>query len=121
MPEKIMTAVIAAAGSATRMWPASKVCPKELFPLGKIPAIVNLVWELMDAGIDEVIIVTAGRTGAAMKALFDPSNAAPEKIAGDPLGRRFQAKRPPRRATRAGASGPPRKTGRPRAAPSAGA
>ena len=65
------------------MWPASKVCPKELFPLGKIPAIVNLVWELMDAGIEEVIIVTAGRTGAAMKALFDPSNAAPEKIAGD--------------------------------------
>jgi len=90
MPEKIMTAVIAAAGSATRMWPASKVCPKELFPLGKIPAIVHLVWELMDAGIEEVIIVTAGRTGAAMEALFDPSNAAPEKIAGDPLVRRFQ-------------------------------
>src|SRR2546422_6757428 len=108
MPEKIMTAVIAAAGSATRMWPASKVCPKELFPLGKIPAIVNLVWELMDAGIDEVIIVTAGRTGAAMKALFDPSNAAPEKIAGDPLVRRFQEKLRRGEVTLMGQSGPDR-------------
>ena len=32
-------AVIAAAGSASRMWPASKIIPKELFPLGKVPAL----------------------------------------------------------------------------------
>src|SRR5438874_1451224 len=90
MAEKITTAVIAAAGSATRMWPASKVYPKELFPLGRISVIVHLVWELMDAGIKEIIVVTAGRAGSAMQALFDPSNAPPEKIAGDPLVRRFQ-------------------------------
>ena len=90
MPEKIKTAVIAAAGLATRMWPASKVCPKELFPLGKIPVIVHLVWELMDAGIEEIIVVTAGRTGDAMRALFDSSIPAPEKVADDPLVRRFQ-------------------------------
>src|SRR3954462_6630962 len=90
MPEKITTAVIAAAGSATRMWPSSKVYPKELFPLGRIPVIVHLVWELTDAGIEEIIVVTSGRTGAAMEALFDPSNAAPEKISGDPLVRRFE-------------------------------
>src|SRR5882724_11566662 len=90
MPEIIKTAVIAAAGSATRMWPSSKVCPKELFPLGKIPVIVHLVWELMDAGIEEIVLVTADRTGDAMRALFDPSVPAPEKIAGDPLVRRFQ-------------------------------
>ncbi len=89
MPEKITTAVIAAAGSATRMWPASKVYPKELFPLGRIPVIVHLVWELLDAGIEEIIVVTAGRTGPAVEALFDPSSA-PEKIAGDPLIKRFQ-------------------------------
>jgi UTP--glucose-1-phosphate uridylyltransferase len=90
MPEKITTAVIAAAGSATRMWPASKVYPKELFPLGRVPVIVHLVWELIDAGIEEVILVTAGRAGAAMQALFDPSVAAPGKIADDPLVQRFQ-------------------------------
>src|SRR3954471_24300302 len=90
MPEKITTAVIAAAGSATRMWPASKVYPKELFPLGKIPVIVHLVWELMDAGIEKIIVVTAGRTGAAMEARFNPSNAAPDKISADPLVKRFQ-------------------------------
>src|SRR6266403_2230083 len=89
MPEKIKTAVIAAAGSATRMWPASKVYPKELFPLGRIPVIIHLVWELMDAGIGEIIVVTAGRAGPAMEALFDPSNA-PQKLAADPLVRRFQ-------------------------------
>ena len=90
MPEKITTAVIAAAGSATRMWPASRSYPKELFPLGRIPVIVHLVWELLDAGIEQIIIVTAGRTGPAVEALFDPSNPAPEKIAGDPLVQRFQ-------------------------------
>src|SRR5260370_38496157 len=90
MPEKIKTAVIAAAGSATRMFPASKVFPKELFPLGRMPVIVHLVWELMDAGIEEVILVTAGRTSEAMRALFDRSMPAPEKIANDPLVRRFE-------------------------------
>ena len=90
MPEKITTAVIAAAGSATRMWPASKVYPKELFPLGRIPVIIHLVWELMDAGIEEIIVVTSGRACGAVAALFDQANAAPEKIAGDPLVRRFQ-------------------------------
>jgi UTP--glucose-1-phosphate uridylyltransferase len=72
------------------MFPASKVFPKELFPLGRIPVIVHLVWELMDAGIEEIILVTAGRTSEAMRALFDPSMPAPEKIANDPLVRRFE-------------------------------
>src|SRR5258708_35796361 len=88
MPEKINSAVIAAAVTATRMWPSSKVCPKELFPLGKIPVIVHLVWELMDAGIEEIVLVTADRTGDAMRALFDPSVPPPEKIGGGRLVRR---------------------------------
>src|ERR1051326_489740 len=90
MPEKIKTAVIAAAGQATRMWPASKVCPKELFPLGKIPVIVHLVWELMDAGIEHIVIVAAPHNSEFMSKLFDAKNPAPAKLADDPLGERFE-------------------------------
>jgi UTP--glucose-1-phosphate uridylyltransferase len=89
-PEKITTAVIAAAGQGTRMWPASKVFPKELFPLGKIPVLVHLVWELMDAGIEHVIIVAAPHNSGFLSALFDPKCLPPEKLAADPLVKRFQ-------------------------------
>ena len=90
MPENVTTAVIAAAGSATRMWPASKVVPKELFPLGRVPAIVHLVWELLDAGIRRIVVVVAAETAVEMRGLFDPEVRAPEKIANDPLVQRFQ-------------------------------
>jgi UTP--glucose-1-phosphate uridylyltransferase len=90
MLQKITTAVIAAAGQATRMWPSSKVFPKELFPLGKIPVIVHLVWELMSAGIENVVIVAAPHNSGFMAGLFDPSRGAPEKLLADPLVRRFQ-------------------------------
>ncbi len=88
--ENVTTAVIAAAGSATRMWPASKVVPKELFPLGRVPAIVHLVWELLDLGIRRIVVVVAAETSAEMRGLFDPEVRAPEKIANDPLVQRFQ-------------------------------
>jgi UTP--glucose-1-phosphate uridylyltransferase len=90
MPDKIATAVIAAAGQATRMWPASKVCPKELFPLGKIPVIAHLVWELIDAGIEHIVIVAAPHNSGFMATLFDPKIPAPEKLANDPIVKRFQ-------------------------------
>ena len=90
MPEDVTTAVIAAAGSATRMWPASKTVPKELFPLGRVPAIVHLVWELLDVGVRRIVIVVAKETSALMSGLFDREVCAPEKIANDPLVQRFQ-------------------------------
>jgi UTP--glucose-1-phosphate uridylyltransferase len=90
MTENVTTAVIAAAGSATRMWPASKTVPKELFPLGRVPAIVHLVWELLDAGVRRIVIVVAAETSVLIRGLFDPNVRAPEKIANDPLVQRFQ-------------------------------
>jgi UTP--glucose-1-phosphate uridylyltransferase len=92
MPEfqKITTAVIAAAGQASRMWPASKVFPKELFPLGKIPVIVHIVWEFMDAGIENIVIVAAAHNREYVAALFDPSIPPLPKLLNDPLVRRFQ-------------------------------
>src|SRR5947207_1141075 len=79
------TAVIAAAGSATRMWPASKVIPKELFPVGKLPVIVNLVSELASAGIKKVILVVSEQSLPLMHALFDRSIGPPSKLAEDPV------------------------------------
>src|SRR5713226_194019 len=87
----IDTAVIAAAGSATRMWPASKVIPKELFPLGKLPAIVHLVSELAAAGIRNVILVVSEQSLSLIRALFDPSIAPPSKSKTDPLTQAFEA------------------------------
>ncbi|MBD3351650.1 MAG: NTP transferase domain-containing protein [Candidatus Lokiarchaeota archaeon] len=55
---KIRTAIIPAAGFGTRMLPATKAIPKEMLPIGNKPAIQYIVEELVNAGIDNVIIVT---------------------------------------------------------------
>ncbi|MEK7994064.1 MAG: sugar phosphate nucleotidyltransferase [Planctomycetota bacterium] len=90
MAHDVKTAVIAAAGHATRMWPASKVLPKELFPLGRIPAIVHLVWELVDAGIRRVILVVGRQAARPIEMLLDRSIRPPTKIADDPVVRQFE-------------------------------
>ncbi len=59
---KVRKAVIPAAGFGTRLFPASKATKKELFPIVDRdgiakPAILLIVEEAIDAGIDEVIII----------------------------------------------------------------
>ena len=54
-----MKALIPAAGYGTRFFPASKVIPKELLPVGAKPAIQWIVEEALSAGVDEVIIITS--------------------------------------------------------------
>ncbi len=84
-------AVIAAAGSASRMWPASKIIPKELFPLGKLPAIAHVVWEMIDAGIDDIRIVIRKGEPPAIAELLDPKRGAPpDSVKHDPVVRRFE-------------------------------
>ena len=90
MNEAIKLAVIAAAGQGTRMWPASKVVPKELFPIGKLPVIAHVVAEMIDAGLNQVVVVSAAHNSGFMKELFDPSKSPPLKIARDPVVTRFQ-------------------------------
>lgn len=60
MPEtkKIRKAVIAAAGFGTRFLPQTKALPKEMLPLVDKPIIQYVVEELVDAGIEDIIIVT---------------------------------------------------------------
>ena len=84
-------AVIAAAGSASRMWPASKIIPKELFPLGKVPAIAHVVWEMIDAGIQDIRIIIRKGEPPAIAALLDPKRGAPpDSVKNDPVVRRFE-------------------------------
>jgi len=84
-------AVIAAAGSASRMWPASKIIPKELFPLGKVPAIAHVVWEMIDAGINDIRIIIRKGEPPAIAELLDPKRGGPpESVRTDIVVERFE-------------------------------
>lgn len=54
----VRKAVIAAAGFGTRFLPQTKAMPKEMLPLIDKPIIQYIVEELVDAGIQDIIIVT---------------------------------------------------------------
>lgn len=54
----IRKAVVAVAGSGTRFLPATKAQPKEMLPIVDKPIIQYLVEELVDAGIEDIILVT---------------------------------------------------------------
>lgn len=54
----IRKAVIAAAGFGTRFLPQTKAMPKEMLPLVDKPIIQYIVEELVDAGIEDIVIVT---------------------------------------------------------------
>ena len=58
-----MKALIPAAGHGTRFLPASKTVPKEMLPVGAKPAIQLIVEEAVEAGADEVVIVTSPLRG----------------------------------------------------------
>jgi len=55
---KIKKAVIAVAGSGTRLLPATKTMPKEMLPIVDKPVIQLVVEELVEAGIQDIIMVT---------------------------------------------------------------
>jgi len=58
MPQKIKKAIIAVAGSGTRLLPATKSMPKEMLPIVDTPIIHLVVEELVAAGIEDIIFVT---------------------------------------------------------------
>ena len=58
MTKKVTKAVIAAAGFGTRFLPQTKAMPKEMLPLVDKPIIQYIVEELVEAGIQDIIIVT---------------------------------------------------------------
>lgn len=58
MNKKIRKAVVAVAGSGTRLLPATKAQPKEMLPIVDKPIIQLVVEELVEAGIEDIIFVT---------------------------------------------------------------
>ena len=56
--KKIRKAVIPAAGLGTRVLPATKAQPKEMLSIVDKPALQYLVEELVDSGIEEILIIT---------------------------------------------------------------
>jgi len=55
---KIKKAIIAVAGAGTRLLPATKAMPKEMLPIVDKPIIQLVVEELVEAGIEDIIMVT---------------------------------------------------------------
>jgi len=68
----IRKAIIPAAGLGTRFLPATKAQPKEMLPIVDKPAIQYIVEEAIEAGIEDIIIVT-GRNKRAIEDHFDKS------------------------------------------------
>ena len=56
--KKITKAVIPAAGLGTRVLPATKAMPKEMFPIVDKPAIQYIVEEAVASGITDILIIT---------------------------------------------------------------
>jgi UTP--glucose-1-phosphate uridylyltransferase len=69
---KITKAVIPAAGLGTRFLPVTKSMPKEMLPIIDTPAIHYVVKEAVEAGLDDIIIIT-GRGKRAVEDYFDDS------------------------------------------------
>ncbi len=66
----VRKAVIPAAGLGTRFLPATKAQPKEMLPVVDKPAIQYVVEEAVEAGIDDILIIT-GRGKRSIEDHFD--------------------------------------------------
>ncbi len=77
--KKVKKAVILAAGLGTRMLPATKSVPKELFPIVDKPALQYIVEELSASGIEEImIVISRGKT--LIEDHFDRSPELEERL-----------------------------------------
>jgi len=56
--QKIKKAIVAVAGSGTRLLPATKTMPKEMLPIVDKPIVQLIVEELVAGGIEDIILVT---------------------------------------------------------------
>ncbi|ANZ95397.1 UTP--glucose-1-phosphate uridylyltransferase [Brochothrix thermosphacta] len=71
---KVKKAIIPAAGLGTRFLPATKATAKEMLPIIDKPTIQYIVEEAVDAGIEEILIVT----GKGKRSIEDHFDNAPE-------------------------------------------
>lgn len=69
---KVRKAIIPAAGLGTRFLPATKAQPKEMLPIVDTPTIQYIIEEAVEAGIEDIIVVT-GRNKRSIEDHFDRS------------------------------------------------
>lgn len=81
--KKVRKAVIPAAGLGTRVLPATKAMPKEMLPIVDKPAIQYIVEEAVQAGIEEILIIT-GRGKSIMEDHFDHAFELESALSGNP-------------------------------------
>ena len=77
--KKIKKALIPAAGFGTRFLPQTKAMPKEMMPLVDKPIIQRVVEELVEAGIETIVIVT-GWHKRSIEDHFDNNFELEEKL-----------------------------------------
>lgn len=65
-----MKGIILAGGHGTRLYPLTKITSKHLLPVGRFPMIYYAVKTFRDAGITEILLVTAQKTAGAYIELF---------------------------------------------------
>jgi len=78
----VSKAVIPAAGFGTRFLPVTKAQPKEMMPVLDKPTIQYVVEEAVEAGIDDILIIT-GRGKQAIERHFDKSYELEEELKAD--------------------------------------
>ena len=76
---KVTKAVIPAAGLGTRVLPATKAMPKEMFPIVDKPAIQYIVEEAVRSGITDILIIT-NRGKGIIEDHFDRTPALEQRL-----------------------------------------
>jgi len=72
--QKVRKAVIPAAGFGTRFLPETRPCRRKCFPSVDKPTIQYIVEEIVDSGIDQILIIS----GHAKRAIEDHFDSSPE-------------------------------------------
>ncbi|MCH5161102.1 MAG: UTP--glucose-1-phosphate uridylyltransferase [Clostridiales bacterium] len=80
---KIRKAIIPCGGMGTRFLPITKSVPKELLPVIDTPVLAYIVEEIVDSGIDQIMIIL-GKGKDAIKEYFTPSKKLEKALASKP-------------------------------------
>ncbi len=88
----IRKAVVPAAGRGTRLYPLTKIQPKEMMAVGHRPVIQAVIEELAAAGITDILIVT-GPGKSALEAYLDPQEGRLDAAEHQPWATEFDSSR----------------------------
>lgn len=80
---KIRKAIIPCGGLGTRFLPATKAIPKEILPIIDTPVLAYIVDELIDSGIEQIMIIL-GEGKQAIRDYFTPSARMESALADKP-------------------------------------